>query len=133
VKPDQRSFRIAVLADQYVNPVPGGLDGLAVAARAGWGVVQLPAADYPDPLAARILTAVAEQLAEFGRHGYDIVLVGERDGLADALAAAGQAMPDQMTPAGAAELHDFLAARPAPTVSDWSWLAGGPGVAGGPG
>jgi hypothetical protein len=125
VKPDQRSFRIAVLADPYVNPEPGGLDGLAVAAQAGWGVVQLPAADYPDRLAARILTAVAEQLAEFGRHGYDIVLVGERDGLTAALAAADLAVPDQITPSGAAELHGFLAARPAPAVSDWSWLEAG--------
>jgi hypothetical protein len=125
VKPDQRSFRIAVLADQYVNPAPGGLDGVAVAAQAGWGVMQLPATDYPDPLAARILATVAEQLAEFGRHGYDIVLVGERDGLAVALATADQPTPDQITPSGAAELRDFLAARPAPAVSDWSWLEAG--------
>ncbi len=124
MKPDQRSFRIAVLADQYVNPEPGGLDGLAVAAQAGWGVVQLPAADYPDQLAARLLAAVAEQLAEFAGHGYDIVLVGGRDGLTAALAGAGLAVPDQITPSGPAVLRDFLTARPAPAVSDWSWLAG---------
>jgi hypothetical protein len=34
VKPDERSFRIALVADRYVNPPPGGLDALAVLARA---------------------------------------------------------------------------------------------------
>lgn len=123
MKPDQRSFRVAVLADQYVNPAPGGIDGLAAAAQAGWGVMQLPAADYPDELAARILAEVADQLAEFRSHGYDLVLVGERDGLAGALAAAGLPVPDVLCPASTAGLSALLTARPAPAVSDWSWLA----------
>ena len=125
MKPDERSFRIALLADEYLNPPTGGVDGLAAAAQAGWGVMQLPADDYPAEIAARMLAEVAEQLEEFSRHGYDVVLVGGRDGLAEALAAAGLAVPDQITPASAAELAGFLTARPAPAASTWSWLAPG--------
>lgn len=105
-----------------MNPPPGGLDGLAVLAEAGWGAMQLPADDYPAEIAARVLAEVAEQAEEFSRHGYDFVLVGGRDGLAEALAAAGMAVPDQIRPASAAELLGFLNARPAPAASTWSWL-----------
>jgi hypothetical protein len=51
MKPDARSFRIALVADRYVNPPPGGLDAVAVAAQTGWGVMQLPADDYPAEVA----------------------------------------------------------------------------------
>jgi hypothetical protein len=125
VKPDERSFRIALVADRYVNPPPGGLDALAVLATAGWGAMQLPADDYPSDIADRVLAEVCEQAEEFSRHGYDFVLIGDREGLAEALAAAGLAVPDQITPADAAELLEFLGARPAPTVSNWSWLNSG--------
>jgi hypothetical protein len=123
VKPDERSFRIALIADRFVNPPPGGLDGLAAAAEAGWGVMQLPAADYPDALAARMLAEVAEQVEEFRRHGYDLVVVGECQGLAAALAAVGLPVPDQIMPVTAHELLGLLKARPAPPASSWSWLA----------
>ncbi len=125
MKPDERSFRIALVADCYVNPPPGGLDALAVLAEVGWGAMQLPADDYPDEIAARVLAEVADQAEEFSRHGYDFVLIGARDGLAEALASAGLDVPDQIVPSGAAELRGFLDARPAPAASSWSWL--GPG------
>jgi hypothetical protein len=124
MKPDERSFRVALVADEYVNPPPGGPDGLAAAAQAGWGVMQLPAADYPPEIAGRMLAEIAEQAEEFSRHGYDFVLVGERDGLAQALAAAGVAVPDQIIPGSTAELAGLLAARPAPAANSWSWLNG---------
>ena len=127
MRPDQRSFRIALIADRYVNPAPRGLDALPVLAEAGWGAMQLPADDYPADVSARVLAEVAEQAEEFSRHGYDFVLIGDRDGLADALAAAGVGMPDQIEPSDAAELSAFLTARPAPAVSTWSWLAEGGG------
>jgi len=122
VKPDKRSFRIALVADRYVNPPPGGLDALAVLAEAGWGAMQLPADDYPAEIATRVLAEVTEQAEEFSRHGYDFVLVGDRDGLAETLAAAGLGVPDQIVPSDAAELLGFLSARPAPAASTWSWL-----------
>ena len=118
---DERSYRVALVADCYVNPAPGGLDGLAVLAAAGWGVMQLPDDAYPAEVAQPLLAQVAEQVEEFSRHGYTFILVGERDGLAEALALARVAVPDRIVPAGAAELGDFLAAQPVPPA-----LASGP-------
>ena len=76
-------------------------------------------------IAARVLAEVCEQAGEFSRHGYDFVLIGDRDGLAEALSEAGLTVPDQVVPSDAAELFDFLNARPAPVVSTWSWLTPG--------
>ena len=122
MKPDERSFRVAFVADRYVNPPPGGVDGLGVLAEAGWGVMQLPDPHYPAEIRATVLAEVAEQAEEFSRHGYEFVLVGDEDGLAGALAAVGVAVPDQITPADAGELRSFLDSRPAPPASGWSWL-----------
>ena len=119
---DLRSFRVALVASELVNPEAGGVDALAVIEQEGWGAMQLPADDYPADIAARVLAEVTEQAEEFSRHGYDFVLIGDRDGLAEALAAAGLAVPDQIVPSDAAQLLDFLNARPAPAVSSWSWL-----------
>ena len=114
---DERSFRVALMADRFVNPGPGGVDGVAVAARAGWGVLQLPADDYPAELAGLLLFEVAEQAEEFARHGYDLVLVGHRDGLAGALARVGVGLPDGIQPADSFQLIDFLNDRPAPRAA----------------
>ena len=111
---DERSCRVALMADRYVNPPPGGVDGVAAAAQAGWGVVHLPPDDYPDNLAGRLLAEVAEQAEEFARHGYDLVLVGQRAGLAQALAQVGLGLPDGTEPQGTVELVAFLSARPIP-------------------
>ena len=113
---DARSFRIALTADVYVNPPPGAVDGLAVLDEAGWGVMQLPDAAYPAEMTARILADIAEQVQEFHRHGYDIVLIGEGGGIMAALAEADVPAPDQVIPADAAELSQFLGARPEPQV-----------------
>jgi len=111
---DERSFRVSLVADRYVNPPPGGLDGLAVLAAAGWGVMQLPDDAYPAEVARLLLAEVAEQVEEFSRHGYLFVLVGERAGLGEALAAVGVPVPPRIVPASAAELGGFLAAQPVP-------------------
>jgi hypothetical protein len=114
MKPDERSFRIMLVADRYVNPPPGGLDAVAVAEQAGWGVMQLPADDYPPEISGPLLAEVAEQAEEFSRHGYAFVLVGERAGLPEALANVGVPLPDQLSPGTAAQLAEFLDGRPAP-------------------
>jgi hypothetical protein len=106
---DERSFRVALVAADLVNPPPGGLDALAVLERAGWGVMALPADWYPDDVAAPLLEQVAEQVDEFTRHGYDVVLVGGRAGLAEALAELGREPPPVLeAPRDAAELEAFL-------------------------
>ena len=114
MKPDERSFRIMLVADGYVNPPPGGLDAVAVAEQTGWGVMQLPADDYPPEVAEPLLAEVAEQMEEFSRHGYGFVLVGERAGLAEALAHVGVPLPDQISPRTSSQLADFLDGQPAP-------------------
>lgn len=111
---DERSYRIALVADRYVNPAPGGVDALAVLAAAGWGVMQLPDDGYPAEVARLLLTEVAEQVEEFSRHGYGFILVGARAGLEEALALASVAVPAGIVPAGAGELGEFLAAQPVP-------------------
>ena len=114
MKPDERSFRIMLAADRYVNPPPDGVDVVAVAEQTGWGVMQLPADDYPPEVAGPLLAEVAEQLEEFSRHGYAFVLVGERAGLAEALTQVGVPLPDQTSPGTAAQLAEFLDGQPAP-------------------
>ena len=114
---DERSYRVALVADRYVNPQPGQVDGLAVLAAAGWGVMQLPDDGYPAEVARPLLAEVAEQVEEFSRHGYGLVLVGERAGLAEALARVGVPVPDGISPGTAAQLAEFLAGRPAPRAS----------------
>lgn len=114
---DQRSFRIALTSDRYVNPPPGEVDGLAVLGEAGWGVIQLPAEDYPGELRRTMLIEVAEQAEEFWRRGYDVVLVGEDQDLVDALDAVAMVRPDQLVPASEAALSDFLRGRPVPEAA----------------
>ena len=106
---DLRSFRVALVAGELINPGADGVDALAVIEQEGWGAMQLPAADYPDEVAAPLLDQVAEQAEEFARHGYRLVLIGERAGLAEALARHGVAEPPSIDPAGEDELRAFLA------------------------
>ena len=124
---DARGFRVAVCADALVNPEPGGLDALAVCAREGFGVMQLPATWYPEEVAAGWLEQVAEQLDEYLRHGYAVVLVTsardgagtrQREALAAALAAIGHELPPEHASTGdAGALEAFLRAQPAPAAT----------------
>jgi hypothetical protein len=116
--PDERSYRVALVADRYINPGPGQFDGLAVLAAAGWGVMQLPDDAYPAEVAGPLLAEVAEQAEEFSRKGYALVLVGERDGLAEALAQAGVEDLDRVAPASPAELSEFLTRQPTPAAAE---------------
>lgn len=113
---DRRSFRVALVASELVNPDPGGVDALAVIEQEGWGAMQLPAADYPDEVAAPLLDQVAEQTEEFARHGYTLALVGNRAGLEQALERYGLAVPPAIEPAAADQLRAFLAATSRPST-----------------
>ena len=106
---DERSFRVALVAAELVNPPPGGLDALAVLERNGWGVMALPAGWYPDDVAAPLLEQVAEQVDEFARHGYAVVLIGSRPGLDAALATLGRERPPALeAPQDEQDLEAFL-------------------------
>jgi hypothetical protein len=113
---DKRSFRVALVADRYLNPPRRGLDVIPILLEADWGVVQLPADVYPRKVAGPLLEQVAEQTEEFHRHGYDVVVIGRRTGLKAALAAAGVPRLDQLEPVSAGALQAFLRGRPSPTA-----------------
>jgi hypothetical protein len=124
---DLRGHRVAVCADALVNPEPGGLDALAVCERAGFGVMQLPATWYPQDVAAGWLEQVAEQLDEYLRRGYAVVLVmrardaagtRQRKALAAALKAIGHDLPPEFKSTGDADaLEAFLRAQPVPAAA----------------
>jgi hypothetical protein len=111
---DKRSFRVALVADRYLNPPPRGLDVVPILLEAEWGVIQLPADVYPREVAGPLLEQVAEQTEEFYRHGYDVVVIGRRTGLKEALASAGVPHPDQLEPVNSGALQAFLRGRPSP-------------------
>jgi hypothetical protein len=114
---DRRSFRVALVADRFLNPPPRGLDVIPILLEAGWGVVQLPADVYPPEVALPLLEQVAEQAEEFHRRGYDVVVIGRRAGLDEALARAGLPLFDHVDPASARTLQAFLRKRPQPTIA----------------
>jgi hypothetical protein len=126
---DARGFRIALTDDVYVNPPPGGLDGLAVLDEAGWGVMALPATEYPAEMTGRILADVAEQVLEFHRHGYAIVLIGDGGAVGAALAGVGVPFPAQLVPQTADELREFLATADRPAAADGPSAANRPAPA----
>jgi hypothetical protein len=111
---DKRSFRVAIVADRFLNPPARGLDAIPILVESGWGVVQLPSDGYPREVAVMLLEQVAEQAEEFHRRGYDVVVIGARSGLREALAAARVPELDAIEPASARGLRSFLARRPPP-------------------
>jgi hypothetical protein len=110
VDADARCFRVALVAGELLNAADGDVDAMAVLQEEEWGAIQLPAADYPDEVAAPLLEQVAEQVEEFARHGYTLAVVGGRPGLDEALARVGVAPPPAFDPETADDLRAFLAA-----------------------
>jgi hypothetical protein len=108
---DARGYRVALIAEELVNPTGRGIDGLAALEAANWGVIQLPSQDYPDDVAEPLLELVAEQTEEFTRHGYVVAVIGRRDGLDEALAAYGVSGLPSIEPRSKAALERFLAAQ----------------------
>jgi hypothetical protein len=107
---DARSFKVALVAGELINPTDGAVDALAVLEQEDWGAIQLPAAEYPDDVAEPLLEQAAEQAEEFARHGYTLALVGHRDGLDAALRRYGLDTPPAIEPGSAEELRTFLGA-----------------------
>ena len=109
---DQRGYRIALVADELVNPAEDGFDAVEVLRREDWGVIQLPPAWYPALVAGPLLEQIAEHVEEFARHDYQLVVLGGRLGLEDALRRSGVALPVVVRPRSADELLEFLQSRP---------------------
>jgi hypothetical protein len=107
---DLRGFRVALVADELINEDGAGFDVLGTLDAAGWGVVMLPPVWYPDATAVPLLDAVADQLHEYHRHGYAVVLIGGRAGLDAALERGGVPAATPLRAGTAAELEAELAA-----------------------
>ena len=83
---DPRSRRVAVVADALLEEK---LDELR---EGNWGVLQLPPRELDAAAASEWLALTAEQVAEYSRTGYEVVLVDDgtwREPLATALARLG--------------------------------------------
>lgn len=83
---DPRSRRIAVVADALL------LAYLPTLRAGGFGVMQLPAAGIADAVAEDWIEQTAEQVAEYRRNGYEVVVIDDGtsgEGLADALERLG--------------------------------------------
>ena len=83
---DPRSRRVAVVADSLLEVRLGELR------EGGWGVMQLPPASLERDAARAWLELTAEQIAEYLRTGYEVVLLDDSTAeseLAVALAAVG--------------------------------------------
>lgn len=84
---DPRSRRIAVVAEALLA------ERLPALRDEGFGVMQLPPAGLAPATAAAWLEQMAEQIAEYERHGYEVVLLDDGtsgDELEQALARAGR-------------------------------------------
>lgn len=111
---DARSFRVALIADEFVNPGPGDVDGLSVLDDEGWGAIQLPPDTYPSEVSAAILEHIAEEVDEFLRNGYDVVLIGSRRGVEEALRTRSISKLPEVRPSSSDEIRAFLRGRPPP-------------------
>jgi hypothetical protein len=73
MNPDARGWRMALTPDALLNPARTGLpDVLGVLETSGYGVLQLPGpGDH-----SLLLAVIADQVEEYGRHGYAVVAIG---------------------------------------------------------
>lgn len=96
---DRRSRRIALVADGVMNPSGNGPDLMALLVAKDWGIIGLPPERLGRAAIAQWMAGVADQVAEFRRHGMTVVAVLD---------------PDETTVIG--ELERACAGPPAQTV-----------------
>lgn len=105
---------MALIADEFVNPGPGGIDGLPVLEGEGWGAIPLPPDSCPNEVASEILEHIGDEVEEFFRNRYDLVLIGSRGGIEDALMARNISAVPTIRPTSTEEIRAFLRGRPSP-------------------
>jgi hypothetical protein len=71
VTEDARGRKIAVVADSRLEAL------LPELREGGFGTIQLPPAGLPPAVVSEWLDQVAEHVAEFRHHGYEVVLAGD--------------------------------------------------------
>jgi hypothetical protein len=78
VKDDARGWRMALVSDALINPLPAMRatlpDVLRVLEASRYGVLQLP----PPGKHGLLLAVIADQVAEYAHHGYAVVAIGLR-------------------------------------------------------
>lgn len=70
-EPDPRGRRMAVVADSRLEALLPELEAR------GYGAIQLPPAGLEPEVVSEWLEQVAEHVAEFRRHDYEVVLAGD--------------------------------------------------------
>ena len=74
--PDPRAYRVALIADAVVNDEAAGFDALGMLDAADWGIVVLPPSDFPSTTLPSIVEYVVDDLCDYSREGYRVVIVG---------------------------------------------------------
>ena len=74
---DRRSGHIALVADGVMNPGGNQPDLMTLLVERGWGVIALPPERLGRAAIAQWMAGVADQVAEFQRHGMTVVAVLE--------------------------------------------------------
>jgi len=137
VNADVRGWRMALVPDALINPLPAARaalpDVLAVLEAGGYGVLQLP----PPGGHGLLLAVIADQVAEYAHHGYAVAAVGVRGqpgdglhwrGLAPLLRHRGIELPPRHVvrpgadvAAEGARLAEFLAGYDLPPEEQRRW------------
>jgi hypothetical protein len=76
LNPDPRACRVALVADAVVNEGAATFDVLAMLEAEQWGVIVLPPSDFAIGTIASIVEYIVDDLCDYARQGYGIVIVG---------------------------------------------------------
>jgi hypothetical protein len=81
---DIRSFKLAIVADYFINParykdLPLNSAVYDVLRDLGYGILKMPEAGYPPEKAAEYLIPVMDQAEEYIKRGYQVIAVGLKE------------------------------------------------------
>jgi hypothetical protein len=107
---------MAVVGHELVN-APSRGDVLEALERSGWGAIVLPPSWYPEEVSGALLEQFAEHIEEFVRHGYDVVCIGDCEGLREPLIRLALGMPEVIPAEPGSELVEALTRRASKPVA----------------